>query len=139
MTDFTFRDTSGVYTGTITWTGTTAPSGATNHFYQWQQVGKMVTLQIVLAYGNAGSAVSNVTMTLPSDCPAPLIPAFNTGASAILYYGFGHIALNTTSTTGVVSVGGLRRNAANNDNELFLNFASTGPRIARLQITYRAQ
>jgi hypothetical protein len=135
----TFRDTSGVYTGTINWTGT-APSGATNHYYQWQQIGKMVKLQIVLSYATAGTAVSNVTMALPSDCPSPSLPAFNAGASSILYQGFGLVALNTTSTTAFASGGaGLRRNAANNDNELFISFASTNPRVARLEVTYRAQ
>lgn len=138
-TDFTFRDTSGVYGGTITWTGTTAPSGATNHYYQWQQIGKMVKLQMVLSYANAGSAVSSVTMTLPSDCPSPALPAFNAGASSILYFGIGHVALNTTSTTAASVVSGLRRNSADNGNELFVSFATTGPRVARIEVTYRAQ
>ena len=31
------------YTGSIAWTGTTAPSGATNHSYNWTQIGNLVT------------------------------------------------------------------------------------------------
>ena len=62
------------YAGTITWTGTTAPSGATQHSYSWQQVGNVVTFSLTLIYANAGSALTVVAMSLPSDMPSPVKP-----------------------------------------------------------------
>jgi hypothetical protein len=62
------------YSGTITWTGTTAPSGATQHSYSWQQVGNVVTFTLCLLYATQGGALTQVLMTLPSDMPSPVKP-----------------------------------------------------------------
>jgi hypothetical protein len=62
------------YSGTITWTGTTAPSGATQHSYSWQQVGNVVTFTLCLIYATQGGALTQVLMTLPSDMPSPVKP-----------------------------------------------------------------
>jgi len=133
----TFRDTAGTYAGTITWNGT-APTTQTINAYQWQQTGKMVHLQLFGYYTNTGTACSSVTFTLPSDCPAPDISMFTSGALATLYQGIGALGtsnvVNTFTTTAY-----MRRNAANTGNELYLASASANYRRYQFDITYRAQ
>lgn len=60
------------YTDTIAWTGTTAPSGATNHEFWWKQSGSLITVTISLSYATAGSALSLVDMILPAAIPVPV-------------------------------------------------------------------
>jgi len=68
-TDQVFRDTAGTYSSTITWTGTTAPSGTANHSFRFTRVGKQVTANIHLNYGTAGSTFTAVQMALACIVP----------------------------------------------------------------------
>lgn len=133
----TFRDTAGTYAGTITWTGT-APTTQTINYYQWQQTGKWVRLQIFGSYTNAGSAITALQLTIPADCPAPDISMFQTAANAILYNGIGGLGLSATGVT-LTTNAYMRRNAANNGNELFISVASNNYRRYQIDITYRVQ
>jgi hypothetical protein len=133
----TFRDTAGTYTGTIAWNGT-APTTQTINKYQWQQTGKMVRLQLFGYYTNAGVGCSAVSLTLPSDCPAPDISMFTSGATAILYTGTGGLGLSNTSLTTTTNAY-MRRNTGNTDNELYITAASANYRRYQIDITYRAQ
>jgi len=141
----TFRDSAQkAYTGTIVWTGTTAPSGATNHSYRWEQVGKLVTLRITLIYATAGSSLSLVTCTLPSDCPTPEIPTGSTANGSFLYEGSGTLATGiTTAGMGTVIAGGiseLKINAGGTGYEINIYRAATSGYItARATIQYFAQ
>jgi hypothetical protein len=118
-----YKDTSGTYTGSITWNGT-APSGATNHSYRWTRIGRMVNLSVTLIYAT-GSGTNNtqVLMTLPSDCPTPIDPTGLGAATDVLYSGAGHLstALTTLSLAGRF---GVRSNAADNGYELIAQFGS---------------
>jgi hypothetical protein len=131
-----FKDTSGTYTGTITWTGTTAPSGATNHSYRWTRIGKMVTLNIELVYATNGGAITALQIDLPSDCPAPAEPAGLTGASQNMY----PVLIWTSSSTNVLLAaahrGFLRNNAGNTGHDFLFNFTSHAPNTAHITITY---
>jgi hypothetical protein len=56
------------YSDTITWTGTTSPSGATTHEYRYERIGKMVMGFIRLEYatgGGANTAVELATSSFP--------------------------------------------------------------------------
>jgi len=86
------------YAGTLTFTGTTAPSGTTNNTYRWTQHSNMVFLFINLSWGTAGAAITAVTATLPTDCPTPASPTGFTGASSLIYYGNGGLAATGVST-----------------------------------------
>jgi hypothetical protein len=57
----------------IVWTGTTAPSGTSNHTYRWSQIGKLVTLRVNLVYTVAGNALTMVSIPFDnmSDLPVP--------------------------------------------------------------------
>ena len=138
-TEQKFRDSAQkAYTGTIVWTGTTAPSGTTNHSYQWSQIGKLVTLRINLDYSVAGAALTQVLMNLPSDCPTPVVPT-NAGATHVIVYGSGAINGAKTAATSSTSYAALRVNAANNGYELIVNRGSSAYQYAFINIQYFAQ
>lgn len=125
------------YTGTFTWNGT-APTSISNGGYQWTQVGKYVTLQMYFTWTNAGATNSQVTMTLPTDLPAPDVSMFPSGASVLYYNGIGNASISTGSTGNTAFVF-LRRNAGNTDNEILMTFASQSVKTLKMQLTYRAQ
>jgi hypothetical protein len=128
-----FKDTSGTYTGTITWTGTTAPSGATNHSYRLTQVGKCVTLNIALIYASNGAGLTSVQITLPSGAPTPAQPTGLTSAINNLYPMSVQISTTTNVMANVISRNALRNNISANGFELFSTFGSTG--IAQCIVT----
>jgi hypothetical protein len=136
-TEFTFRQSGlSVYSGTITWTGTTAPSGVESHTFNWQQIGNVVQLNLNLHYGTAGNGLNAVAITLPSGLPDPVRPTGFTGASERLYIGSGRLA---PSDTGVLTTGGecfVRRNSADNGFELVISQTAGNHKIAQLTIEY---
>jgi len=139
-TTTTYRD-AGIqtYAGTATWTGTTPPGTPTTHSYTWNQVGNLVTLRMNLVYGSAGSALTAVSMTLPSDCPTPASPTGLTAASDVLSYGSG--ILSTTRTiisvaTIAAGTAALRRNSANTGYEIAIIRNSAAYQYAYATIQY---
>jgi hypothetical protein len=143
MTAQTFRDAGlQTYTGSIAWTGTTAPSGSTNHSYQWTQVGKMVTLRISLVYSVAGSALTQVTMALPSDCPTPQLPSGISGANAMINFGTGWLLTSNTTIPGTGTTQNacvFRVNSGNSGYEIAINKASGAFNTVHAMINYFAQ
>jgi hypothetical protein len=124
------------YTGTITWSGTTAPSGTTNFSYNWTKIGNMVTLNISLLYGTAGTLVSSVVMTLPAGAPTPIKPTGFSGASNLLYQASGKMSNSVTSTTVVNSHAVLRSNAANNGFEIYVGQTTGTNTLATATVIY---
>lgn len=122
-----FRDTSGTYSGTITWTGTTAPSGATNHSYRLTQVGKCVTLHIALVFATNGVGLTAVQMTLPAGAPTPVQPSGLTGSIFNMYPVTSQIVNSVNqSIFGSQSRGFIRNNTAANGFEIFVTFSTSG-------------
>jgi hypothetical protein len=119
-----FRDTSGVYDGTITWTGTTAPSGATNHTYRLTQVGKCVTINISLLYATNGLAISKLVATLPSNAPTPVQPTGLTSALQNIYVANGQYITSTNTTANTILRATLRNNTSNNGFEFLIEGVS---------------
>ena len=123
-----FRDTSGVYSGTITWTGTTAPSGATTHTYKLTQIGKCVTIHIALVYATNGAGLTAVQMTLPSGAPTPAQP---TGLTGSIYnmYPIKCELVNTSNQAILASSarGFLRNNTGANGYEIYITFSTAAP------------
>ena len=131
---------SATYSGSITWTGTTAPSGTTNHTYSWNQVGKLVTIRINLIYSVAGSTLTQVACALPSDCPTPEIPSGIGAANDVISYGSGMLTtnLNTTSSATAVLFSALRVNPTATGYEIAIPRASANYRYAYATIQYFA-
>ena len=132
---------SATYSGSITWTGTTAPSGTTNHTYSWNQVGKLVTIRINLIYSVAGSTLTQVACALPSDCPTPEVPSGIGAANDVISYGIGMLTtnLNTTSSATAVLFSALRVNPTATGYEIAIPRASANYRYAYATIQYFAQ
>jgi len=82
---------------TITWVGTTAPSGTINHFYHWSQDGKKVTVDVNLNYTVGGTLLTEVDIDFPADLPVPETKTGLTAANSIILRGAG--GLNTSKTT----------------------------------------
>ena len=136
MTTQTFRDPGQqTYTGTITWNGG-APSGATNHTYNWTQIGKMVTLRISLWYTTVGATGGNtLQLALPSDCPTPLVPTGFSANSDFLYPGSGYY--NNVSTAPSASFrSGLRTTSGGGAYEIVVIGSSIALKAAWAQLTY---
>jgi hypothetical protein len=131
-----FKDTSGTYTGTIAWTGTTAPSGATNHSYRWTRIGKMVTLNIELVYATNGAALTALQIDIPSDCPAPSEPAGLTAASQNMYPVLIWTSSSTNALLSAAQRGFLRNNTGNTGYDFLFNFTSHAPNTAHITLTY---
>lgn len=126
------------YTGSIAWTGTTAPSGATTHSYNWIQVGNLVTLNITLRYAVAGSALTAVLIDLPSDCPSPVRPSGLTSANEKLYIGSGRISVGTTTnSTTPLAEASIRNNSTVTGFQVYMqNAAGLGATLAQVTIQY---
>jgi len=130
-----FRDTSGAYTGTITWNGVAPTSG--NFSYRFTRIGKMVTINISLIYAVAGSANSTLIVTLPTDAPTPTKPAGLTSASNLLYPCYGNVnGTGSTTLTSSAFRGALRSNSANTGFEFFIGYTLTTPINANFTCTY---
>lgn len=114
------------YSGSITWGAANAPSGSTNHTYRWSQIGNCVNLHIVLVYGAAATSnQTNVTIPLPSDCPAPVDPTGVTGNGATITMGACSMAASLTTPSTVASRLHLRKNSTSTGYDIY-GVAATG-------------
>lgn len=135
-----FKDTSGTYGGTITWTGTTAPSGTTSHTYRWTRVGSLVSLNISLVFQTAGSGLTGVVIALPSDAPTPIEPTGLTSASNPMYVStIGTFQTLTGGTLGNAPRSLFRNNSGNNGYEIISNFTSSTIIGVVINLQYNAQ
>jgi len=130
------QSNKGVFTGGITWTGTTAPSGTTSHSYNWQRVGNLVTLNVTLFYQNAGTALTSVVMDFMNDFPTPIKPDGLTNASEVLYNGSGDLRQTATSSGLLQASALLRSNASNNGFQLVVTQGSISAKIVKITIQY---
>jgi hypothetical protein len=135
--DFTFKELGEqAFTGTLTWTGTTAPSGTTNLRYRWQQLGNIVWFTFNFNYGTAGSGLTAATWDLPTDMP---VPTAITGLNAASNFSYRYSSLVGTSTAGFTLLpgstfsGGLRKNSANTGWEFV--FQGTGTTVKMISVT----
>ena len=102
MSAVTFKSISKqTYSGSITWTGTTAPSGATTHSYSWIQVGNVVSFYVCLVYATAGATLSQVAFALPSDMPTPLKPDGISAVTDIIAMCSGQLSASNGLSTNI--------------------------------------
>jgi len=129
------------YTGAIpTWTGTTAPSGATTHTYRWTRIGNQVSITISLVFATSGSGLTGVIMTLPSDAPSPLEPTGLTSASNPIYVStWGASQTLTSGTLGNAPRSLMRNNSSNNGFEFVSNFTGSTIITCFIHCQYTAQ
>lgn len=89
-----------VFSGTITWTGTTAPSGTATTRFSWVRVGKLVFFEFRFSWTVAGSSLTAAQWDLPAGFPAP---ATMTGQDAGEIYSFVSGGAGAAVLGGVVS------------------------------------
>lgn len=89
---------------TINWVPSgNAPSGTTNHTYQWVQIGKLVTVRFNLLYATPGSALTQLSIYFPPDLPAVDAPAGYVAAAANLSYN-GVLPYMLSAVTGSTAI-----------------------------------
>lgn len=127
---------------TLTWTGTTAPSGVTNHRLIKFEIGNLVIAFIKLNYGTAGSALTNVRIDNLFGSGAGLLPTpavYNgwSGASISQFKQFCFVSTTQLFTTGATTVCFISRNAANTAFEIKNQaFTSGAYRYGELSFMY---
>jgi hypothetical protein len=89
-----------VFSETITWTGTTAPSGTATTRYSWTRVGKLVFFEFRFHWSVAGTSLTVAQWNLPAGFPAP---ATMTGQDPGEIYSFVSGGAGAGSLGGVVA------------------------------------
>lgn len=70
------------YSSTITFTGTTPPSGTTNHTFRFTRVDNIVFFRLNMSYSVAASGITQVQFPIPTEMPTPeSITDFSTGST----------------------------------------------------------
>jgi hypothetical protein len=124
------------YNGTVTWSGTTSPSGTTNHSFNWIRVGNMVTLNITLVYGTAGTANTGAIVPLLSSMPTPIIPDGLSASLRYIYPAYGKMSLADTSITTAASEVAMRINTGFDGYEFVITQGSTGAKTLKITCQY---
>ncbi len=119
---------------TITWTGTTAPSNPSSLRYSWVRVGKLVTFNIRLVWGTAGSAITNMVFPIPSGMPTPSAMA-GEGTSEKSVTLSGQVSSNA-ARTGVVSAMTARLSRNAGAWEIYAPFGSVNLTYAQISGSY---
>jgi hypothetical protein len=111
------------YSSTVTWVGTTAPSGSTTFQYGFQQIGNRVHYWIGLKYSVAGASLSSVALEFPSDFPAMVEPMGLTAASEKLWGSNSFMDSASTGSPGVCR-SWIRRNSGDTAYEVVVQTGS---------------
>jgi hypothetical protein len=121
------------YTGNVSWTGTSAPSGTPTSSYRWTQVGKMVTIRITIVYPTGGTALTQLEADVPTDVPLPAPPAsFST--SDITYQGWGGVS--TSKSDSLVQPGSVSIIEQSGTWKFKMESTATNTSVAHLNYVY---
>lgn len=118
-----YKEVSGVYTGTITWSNS-APTGTTNHYFKFKQIGSLVILNVTLSYTILSANNTTLLIKLPTEAPTPVIPAGFTGADRMLFNGTFTGSNSYTTLSNLSSRQSLKRNNLNDGFDLFAGFSA---------------
>lgn len=124
------------YTGSISWTGSTAPSGSTAHQCGGMQLGNMFFGWIFLKYQAAGSALTAVQMRLGDGWPTPLEPSSQSAASAITFPAKSIWMTSDIAQTNTVGEAYMLRDAGDTAWELAVREASANVKNVGISIVY---
>ncbi|MEC4050603.1 hypothetical protein OX284_014280 [Flavobacterium sp. SUN046] len=124
------------FSPTVTWGGTTAPSGALTANYSWIQIGNQVTVRMNFTYSVAGTAITSMLFSLMSDLPTPFVPSGTNNSNAFLYSGIASMLISQTNAASTYYKASIRRNSANNGFDVYIAGASVGVTYINATITY---
>jgi hypothetical protein len=92
------------------------PSGTVNKSYNWQQMGRLVTVTISVEYATWLVETGEwIRFNLPSDMPEPVVPTGFGGSGRVLYTGVGsayETDSSITQTTGAQTMSLMRANGS---------------------------
>lgn len=121
---------SRTYAENITYTGVTAPSGTSNHTYEWSQNGRVVNFRFNILWGTAGSYNTAASLPFPSDMPAvAIVSGFTVSGLSRMY----PLSCNGGNTTTVVNT--LSAAIIYNGGTPVVNVNSSAQNLAVLQIS----
>ena len=137
--EYDFRDEGETaITATITFTGTTAPSGTSTLSQWWLRKGDTVFYKFMLTYATASTATTIVTLSFPAEFPAAFVPTGLSAASNFLYFMDYSRAITTPSGSLTNNASGaLKRNSGNTANEFVFGLASGNYRTFHMGGSYR--
>lgn len=131
-----FVDTTGTYTGALTWSGSSAPSGTPSHWYSLAVRGKKATMTVFLNYSTPGSGNTGVTLTLPPGAPAPAVPPGLGSANQYLPYScFAH-AGSSPNSLGNGGRAVMKVNGDATGYEVQINISSTNASVTFFTMDY---
>jgi hypothetical protein len=112
------------FSGTITWTGTIAPSGTATTRYSWVRVGKLVYFCFRFQWTSGGSTLTAAQWPKPADMPRPAAET-GTGASEVIGF-FSGGAVSSLTIAGNAAITESRVQFEADDTVAFrLRFPST--------------
>jgi hypothetical protein len=132
----TVGETSLATSDTVTWAGSTAPSGGTSNTYRWTQIGNRVWVDITLSNTSNGSGVTGVVVKLPTTLPAIAEPTGQTAANQYMYPVNAIFISSTNVVLSAAARGGIRNNSVNNAYELAITTSSVAPCTGTFSFTY---
>lgn len=108
----TGQSSDSTYSGTITWNGT-APTTLTTSAWRMSKANGFCTIQIYLAYTNAGATNTQLTLDLPATAPTPYAWGQGTATNTV-YSSFGtwDVGATVNPTTPSQSTATLRKSAS---------------------------
>ena len=124
----------------VVWTAGTAPSDLLLGQYNLTQIGKLVTVNLILSYDTLGSGVTGVTIPWQDGWPEANKPAAIDAAEEVFGAGYNPIGntgdLSPTSASAAAYF--LRRNSTNTGDEYFATFSSSNRSSIQGSFTYQA-
>ena len=132
----TVGETSLATSDTVTWSGSTAPSGGTSNTYRWTQIGNRVWVDITLSNTSNGSGVTGVVVKLPSTLPAIAEPTGQTAANQYMYPVNAVFVSSSNVVLSALARGGIRNNSVNNAYEMEIKTSSVAPCTGTFSFTY---
>lgn len=91
------------FSGTITWTGTTAPSGTATTRYSWVRVGKMVYFCFRFQWTTAGAVLTAAQWARPADMPLPAVETGTGSSEIIAFFSGGAVSSLTIAGNGAIT------------------------------------
>jgi hypothetical protein len=96
----------------------------------------MVSLRVNLVYAVAGTALTQVAITLPSDCPNPIEPTGLGSANEIIMSAYGYLLTTSTTQNSAFQRAYMRVNSTDTGYELLVAGTGASYKLAYVTINY---
>ncbi len=121
---------------TLTWTSTIDPSGTITKRYKWSQVGKVVTVEWRIEASVAGTAVTSVRATLPTDMPVPSNHSNQSNNEWVTVSGGAILATNSAALSLGGAAGLFKNSGGTYELYIYSGTASVAAAFAAASLSY---